>query len=170
MNLKTEPVMNLKTEPVMNLKTESKPTIAITKTKGDPSPPIVPPLPESCGTSAFDRFWLAYPRRVGKEAARRIFERRRPDEALLAVMLVAIKKQAQTPQWQEAGGKFIPYPATWLNQCRWEDEIASSPTLETTPKWVVDAGFDSVFEAENNRCFERNSHQFREGKRIEVSA
>lgn len=25
------------------------------------------------------------------------------------------------------GGQFIPYPSTWLNQARWEDESISKP-------------------------------------------
>ena len=29
----------------------------------------------------------------------------------------------QTEQWKKDNGKFIPYPATWLNQERWTDEI-----------------------------------------------
>ena len=38
-------------------------------------------------------------------------------------MLAAIEKQKASAQWQENGGQFIPYPATWLNQNRWEDEL-----------------------------------------------
>lgn len=43
------------------------------------------------------------------------------DEQLLNDMLSAIKKQMNSKQWQDK--QFIPNPATWLNQCRWEDEI-----------------------------------------------
>jgi hypothetical protein len=37
-------------------------------------------------------------------------------------------------------------------------------------KWATDAGFANVAEANNERCFERNAHQFKNGKRIEVAA
>ncbi len=37
-------------------------------------------------------------------------------------------------------------------------------------QWALDAGFANVFEARNDGCHERNAHQFRDGKRIEVAA
>ena len=48
----------------------------------------------------FDRFWAAYPRKVGKGAAERSFERIRPDAALLDGMLRAIESQRQSDTWQ----------------------------------------------------------------------
>jgi hypothetical protein len=41
----------------------------------------------------------------------------------LEVLLDAIEKHKQSAQWQKDGGQYIPHPATWLNQQRWEDEI-----------------------------------------------
>ena len=38
-------------------------------------------------------------------------------------LLTAIERQKCGRQWQEDGGKYIPNPATWLNQGRWEDEV-----------------------------------------------
>ena len=31
--------------------------------------------------------------------------------------------QKGSRQWRENNGQFIPNPATWLNQGRWEDEL-----------------------------------------------
>lgn len=72
--------------------------------------------------AAFDRFWEAYPRRQGKEAARKAWEKLRPNEALLEDMLAALERQRASNQWCKDGGRFIPLPATWLNGRRWEDE------------------------------------------------
>lgn len=72
--------------------------------------------------AAFDRFWEAYPRRQGKEAARKAWAKMRPDEALLEDMLAALERQRASDQWRKDGGLFIPLPATWLNGRRWEDE------------------------------------------------
>lgn len=72
--------------------------------------------------AAFDRFWEAYPRRQGKEAARKAWAKIRPDDALLAEMLAALERQRASDQWRKDGGQFIPLPATWLNGRRWEDE------------------------------------------------
>ena len=76
-------------------------------------------------TGAFDRFWGAYPRHQGKEAARKVWAKIRPDDALLAEMLAALERQRASDQWRRDGGRFIPLPATWLNGRRWEDEEAA---------------------------------------------
>jgi hypothetical protein len=70
----------------------------------------------------FERFWSAYPRRVGKRAAAKVFAKLRPDEELLGVMLAALERQGNSDQWRRDGGQYIPHAATWLNGRRWEDE------------------------------------------------
>ena len=80
----------------------------------------------------FDRFWAAYPKKNAKPSAKKAFEKLKPDDALVETMLDAIQKQAQSAQWQENGGQYIPYPATWLNGRRWEDEAKpAGPQLRT---------------------------------------
>lgn len=69
----------------------------------------------------FEKFWNAYPRKVGKGAAEKAFKKYKPDDDLLATMLSALSVQKRSEQWAKDGGQFIPYPATWLNQRRWED-------------------------------------------------
>lgn len=86
------------------------------KDKGE-NIPLSSPLGER-----FERFWAAYPRKVGKAAAFKAFQKVRPEEALLEQMLETIRREKGSLQWQEEGGRFIPHPATWLNQGRWEDE------------------------------------------------
>ena len=70
----------------------------------------------------FDRFWSAYPRKAGKGAALKAFQKLNPGEELLEQMLETIRQQKSSIQWLADGGRFIPHPATWLNQGRWEDE------------------------------------------------
>ena len=48
---------------------------------------------EATDNVLFDRFWVAYPKKVGKEKARRAFEKLHPTEDLLGQMLEAIAKQ-----------------------------------------------------------------------------
>jgi hypothetical protein len=75
---------------------------------------------------SFDRFWSAYPRHVGKQAAAKAFAKITPDEKLLGVMLAALARQNGSEQWLRDGGQFVPHPATWLNGRRWEDEITAA--------------------------------------------
>lgn len=81
----------------------------------------------------FDEFWSQYPKKVGKDAARKAFDKRKPSRELLARMLAAIRSQVQTPAWQKDGGQFIPHPATWLNDGRWQDEETAIQTPERGP-------------------------------------
>ncbi len=97
-----------KTAPPLNSKNNTSKTI----------PPVVPQ-----GTDVlFDRFWNAYPKKKGKESARRAWDKLRPDVALCRVMAEALERQKRSREWRKEGGQFIPYPATWLNGRRWEDE------------------------------------------------
>lgn len=72
--------------------------------------------------AGFDRFWAIYPKKVGKESARKAFERARK-KAPLASLLTAVERQKCSSQWSRDNGQYIPNPATWLNQGRWEDEF-----------------------------------------------
>lgn len=129
------------------------------------------PKPPSGVELRFERFWSAYPKKVGKDAARRWWGKRKPDDAMLAAMLAAIAVQAKSAQWAKDGGQYIPHPTTWLNEGRWQDDAGGNAKAETSrPQWALDAGFPTVWEAENALCFERNAHEFRDGKRIGVAA
>ena len=70
----------------------------------------------------FDEFWQAYPKKTGKGEARKAWAKIRPDAELLQQILAAVEWQSKCDQWQRDNGQYIPYPATWLNQQRWEDE------------------------------------------------
>ncbi len=79
-----------------------------------------PPAPS--GALLFDEFWTAYPKKKAKDDALKAFLKRKPDRALLDLMLGAIAWQRTTEDWVKEGWKFVPYPATWLNDGRWTDE------------------------------------------------
>jgi hypothetical protein len=84
--------------------------------------------------AGFSAFWAAYPRKVGKDAAFRAFQKHAPTAALVETMLRALTRQRQTVQWRKDDGQFIPHPATWLNQGRWQDEPdAPVSTLASVP-------------------------------------
>ena len=83
---------------------------------------------------SFERFWKCYPRHTAKYNARKSFQKINPDEELLSKMIAAVERQKQSSQWQEE--RYIPHPATWLNQHRWEDEVNS-----TAPKKVIAQAF-----------------------------
>lgn len=67
----------------------------------------------------FDEFWAVYPKKVGKGEARKAFQK---VKVPVAALIAAVEQQKKSAQWQRDNGQYIPYPATWLNQGRWEDE------------------------------------------------
>jgi hypothetical protein len=66
----------------------------------------------------FAEFWLAYPKKVGKGAAETAWKKHRPP---LDVCVQAIASASSSHDWTKDGGQFVPNPATWINQRRWED-------------------------------------------------
>jgi len=71
----------------------------------------------------FDTFWKSYPRKVAKGDARKAWVQTEKIRPSLDLILEAIENQKNTQQWIENGGIYIPYPATWLRQERWDDEV-----------------------------------------------
>lgn len=92
-----------------------------------------PKAPQGAG-EAFERFWQAYPRKVGRGAAEKSWGKLRPDADLAERILAAVERDKGTGQWTRDRGQFIPYPATWLNQRRWEDDPGSPPPRPGPPR------------------------------------
>lgn len=67
----------------------------------------------------FEIFWKAYPKKVGKDAARKAWDKAKP---VLIDVLNALAWQIDSPQWFKNNGQYIPNPSTYLNQGRWQDE------------------------------------------------
>jgi len=78
----------------------------------------------------FEIFWKAYPKKKSKGQAEKAFRKIKPDEQLLATMLATIERAKKSADWLKESGKYIPYPATWLNARGWEDEISEEARNE----------------------------------------
>ena len=102
------------------------------RTRRDKSVPAYSP-------EAFDVIWAAYPRKDSRQAAIRAWDKLKPDRALCRVMYGALKRQCQSEQWAEDGGKYIPMFSTWLNQRRWENQGVDLSLLKT-PKLPASSG------------------------------
>jgi hypothetical protein len=71
----------------------------------------------------FDMFWMTYPKKVGKEAARKAWLKVNPN---LTVVLQALSWQKQSDQWFKNDGQYIPNPSTYLNQHRFLDQRSNN--------------------------------------------
>jgi len=96
-----------------------------------------PPTPLKGGTAidfGFQRFWEEYPRKVNKPAALRAWKKepahfKDVQEKIMAVL----PRHKQQDQWQKESGRFIPYPATWLNGRCWDDEVTIADDIYLQP-------------------------------------
>ncbi len=79
------------------------------------------------GSPGFARFWAAYPRKVKRIAAKKIWQRSKL-EPLTEEIVKAVEAQAESDQWLKDDGQFVPYPTTWLNAGQWTDELPGSDT------------------------------------------
>lgn len=78
--------------------------------------------------NGFESFWSAYPRKVAKPAALKAWSKAKPTDKQIAAILDDVRNRHNSDEWQKNDGQFIPHPATYLNQRRWEDvsEIVST--------------------------------------------
>jgi len=88
------------------------------------------------GLDLFDDFYSAYPRHTAKGAARKawasMLKRGADPQRVITVAASYASRVAGSDP------KFIPHPATWLNQERYDDEAtaAAQPQGEPPPNWM----------------------------------
>jgi hypothetical protein len=79
-------------------------------------------------------FWAAYPKKSGKGAAEKSWDKIKPTEKLFTGIMNALEAAKQCDQWLRENGRYIPNPATWLNQKRWEDEYTPAVHVSSQPR------------------------------------
>lgn len=109
----------------------------------------IPPKPPK---GDFERFWTVYPKKVGKEAARKAFSKvKTPVDTLISAVLA----QKRSTQWTRDRGQYIPNPATWLNQGRWEDVLETPAAVEAETGWTMGAEeLEAIRAMKRRRCQE----------------
>jgi hypothetical protein len=79
----------------------------------------------------FADFYSLYPRKMGRKEAERSWNRLTPIQQ--AECLEAMPNYLKYWKVKETAKDFIPYPATFLNQERWTDEIEIEPLQSKKP-------------------------------------
>lgn len=87
-------------------------------------------IDDTSNNELFDRFWYHYPKKLDKKNAREKFNKINPDEGLVEDMIWQLERFKDTKDWKMENGKYIPYPSTWLNGRRWEDEFETDTERE----------------------------------------
>jgi hypothetical protein len=72
----------------------------------------------------FDKCYESYPLHKGRKDALKAWNQTANVRPTLSELLSDIaNRKANDPQWTKDGGRFIPYPATYLRGKRWEDDL-----------------------------------------------
>lgn len=67
----------------------------------------------------FELFWINYPKKKSKGTALKAWKIKKPR---IDNVLYALSWQRESMDWTKDGGKYIPYPASYLNAEGWNDE------------------------------------------------
>ena len=101
----------------------------------------------------FARFWAAYPKKRSKGQAEKAWAKLQPDEQLVETMLATLERAKKSEEWRKENGRYIPYPASWLNAKGWEDEYTIAAEVNSnaqhrgcTPK---PSAFGNAVQAKN---------------------
>ena len=127
---------------------EPKPNPEITLPVASSQKPLIPPYPpafappknSSNGSSilppGFLRFWSEWPRhhrKTGRAPCAK-FWNRHACELIVDTIVAAVKAEKKSEQWTKEDGAYIPMPATWLHQERWETPPEEKPKSGLSPE------------------------------------
>jgi hypothetical protein len=76
--------------------------------------------------SQFEQFWSLYPEKKSRNKAQAAFEQLNPNASLFRQLMEALKNQINHVEAMKLSGMWVPpwkYPANWLEQRCWEDEL-----------------------------------------------
>ena len=71
----------------------------------------------------FSEFWDAYPKKRDKKGAEKAFRDIKHLATEFPKIIRDVRTKAQSTQWKEQDGRFIPNPTTYIRQERWNDHI-----------------------------------------------
>lgn len=93
----------------------------------------------------FYRFWAEYPKKRSKGDAFNAWRVTAPRRPELQVLLKALAVLKSSEDWTKEGGKFIPYPGTWLRAWGWDDvpEVEMADVVNGKMWWQTSSGTEA---------------------------
>ncbi len=86
---------------------------------------------DSIYPSDFMKFWNLYPKKTGKGDALKSWKKLKPSDKLQTTILISVGLHISSPQWKKDKGRYIPNPATFLNQRRFDDTVEEGTLPDT---------------------------------------
>lgn len=105
-----------------NVNDNEKDNDNVNDNENDITPSTLSPKADGGYSDDFLLFWAEYPKKVGKAEAFKRYKKLKLTKTDNADIITALKWQRDSAQWQRDGGRYVPNPATYLSQRRWEDE------------------------------------------------
>ncbi len=84
----------------------------------------------------FERFYEAYPKKVAKPMAKKAFKIVSAHK-YIELILLDVESRKVTEAWKKDEGQYIPNPATYLNQRRWEDAHFQSQQIPSPDGGII---------------------------------
>lgn len=85
---------------------------------------------------SFNLFWKEYPKKIGKSEASRAWKKLRPSKELSERIINSVSAHKEHKDWKREDGRFIPNPATYLNQGRYDDELMTTTITSKYAKYA----------------------------------
>lgn len=98
-------------------------------------------------SATFLEFWAVYPKKVGKGDAYRKWQSLVKSEKKKEQIIRSVQQHKSSDRWKEDDGKYIPNPATFLHQKRFDDEVVTQEEVEeqkTRPKFRYEPSPDGT--------------------------
>lgn len=74
-------------------------------------------------SESFEKFWLLQLRKIGKGKAWNRWKQKKLDKVADTIIAIWIKQKPLYEKRLLERNIDPPHPETWLNQCRWQDEL-----------------------------------------------
>lgn len=99
-----------------------------------PAPTLsTPEKPTQKPIDGFDEWWKQYPKKVGKLDAKKAYRAVIKQGATPQDLLDGLQRHNANWKAKNTDPQYIPHPASWLRKGRWEDELATPASNQTTP-------------------------------------
>lgn len=85
---------------------------------------------QKSGEGLFDLFWEAYPKKIGRENAKKAFAASGIDDLLIGEILSAVERACRKKAWSRENGRYIPLPERYITEKRWTDVIDDGDIAE----------------------------------------
>ncbi len=138
------------TEPLTPVN-NGKPQLAHTDTDTD-TDTDKPPNPLNV---KFIEFWNLYPKKKAKAYAEKVWNKIKPNDGVHSNIMAGLNRAIKSEEWVKDNGQYIPYPGSWLNGKRWEDEYINRSTdgiTEGTPQRCSKCEETGIFINEDGVC------------------